>query len=238
MDKALKKRYEVLFFDLDHTLWDFETNSVDTLHDLYLEMGLKEKGIDDFNDFNLVYHEINDKLWDRFRKGQLSRQDLRWKRMFQTLIHYRMYNEELAVQMSERYLEILPTKNNVFPHAIELLAFCSEREYPMHLITNGFEETQKMKLRNAGMDIYFQHLITSEQAMTMKPHKEIFEYAFRVTGAEAATSLMIGDALDVDILGAQQVGMDAVYFNPKKINHQENPTFEIHSLEELIKILN
>ena len=142
-------KYKHIFFDLDHTLWDFELNSVETLQDLYQEIGLKERGIDDFNDFNQVYHEINDRLWDRFRKGFLSRQDLRWKRMFQTLVHYKIADEPLAVTMSERYLEILPTKTNVFPHALEVLTFCKEQGYEMHLITNGFEETQKMKLKKA-----------------------------------------------------------------------------------------
>lgn len=235
--KLYSLRYPFLFFDLDHTLWDFELNSVETLQDLYREIGLKERGIDDFNDFNQVYHEINDRLWDRFRKGFLSRQDLRWKRMFQTLVHYKIADEPLAVTMSERYLEILPTKTNVFPHALEVLTFCKEQGYEMHLITNGFEETQKMKLKNSGMDGFFDHLITSEQAMSMKPNKEIFEFAFQATGAKAANSLMIGDALDVDILGANHVGMDSVFFNPNSLPHNDEATFEIQSLSELITIL-
>lgn len=234
-EKPLK--YHYLFYDLDHTLWDFEANSVETLRDLYQETGLQERGISDFNDFNQVYHEINDKLWDRFRKGFLTRQDLRWKRMFQTLVHYRISDEKLAVLMSERYLDILPTKTHVFPHALELLTFCKNKGYEMHLITNGFEETQKMKLRNSGMDVFFDQMITSEQAMSMKPNKEIFEFAFQQTGANAQNSLMIGDALDVDILGAMQVGMDSVFFNPKRAPHNDEPTYEIHSLSELIPIL-
>ena len=96
-------KYRHLFFDLDHTLWDFERNSIATMRILYDEVSLMEKGIADFDDFNVVYHEINDTLWDRFRKGLLSREDLRWKRMYQTLVHYRMPDEKLAKVMSELY---------------------------------------------------------------------------------------------------------------------------------------
>lgn len=238
MAQAVTHPYQFLFFDLDHTLWDFEKNSVATLFDLYHEMKLLERGIHSFDDFNEVYHEINNKFWDRFRKGFISRQDLRWKRMFQTLVHYRISNEKLALEMSERYLEILPTKTHVFPYAIELLEFCRDKNFSLHLITNGFEETQKMKLKNSGMIEFFDKMITSEQAMTMKPNKEIFEYAFQQTGATAANSLMIGDALDVDILGAQNVGMHSVYFNPNRLAHHDEPTYEIHCLSELKNILN
>ena len=229
--------YKYLFFDIDHTLWDFETNSVNTLKALYQEAKLIDRGIEDFEDFNVIYHEINDKLWARFRKGQLSRQDLRWKRMWQTLVHYKVNNEELARQMSERYLEILPTQCTLFPFAKEVLDYCAAKGYEMHLITNGFELTQNLKLKNAAIDHYFDQMITSELAMSMKPHKEIFDYAFAATGASARQSLMIGDALDVDILGGQNAGMDQVFFNPNRLSHQDKPTYEIFCLSELKDIL-
>lgn len=237
MDQTVNRAYQYLFFDLDHTLWDFEKNSVDTLMDLYHEVNLQARGILSFDDFNEVYHEINNKFWDRFRKGFISRQDLRWKRMYQTLLHYRIPDETLAVKMSERYLEILPTKTNVFPYTLDVLEFCRDQKYGLHLITNGFEETQKMKLKNSNMYEFFDKMITSEQAMTMKPNKEIFEYAFQQTGAKPSNSLMIGDALDVDILGAQNVGMHSVFFNPHRQDHMNEPTYEIHCLSELKNIL-
>ncbi len=229
-------KYRVLFFDLDHTLWDFERNSVATLQQLYDECQLKEQGVGEFDDFNHVYHEINDRMWDKFRKGQLSREDLRWKRMWQTLVHYKVNNETLAKQMSERYLEILPEQTHVFPHTYDLLDYCATKDYELHLITNGFEATQHQKLKNAKLAHYFDQMITSEMAMSMKPQKEIFEYALRSTGAKVDESIMIGDALEVDILGALQIGMDAVYFNPHAKPHQELPTYEITCLSELLTI--
>ncbi len=226
-----------LFFDIDHTLWDFETNSISTLNDLYNEAGLSEKGIHSFDDFNEVYHTINDKLWESFRNGLINREDLRWKRMWQTLLHYNIYNVPLAKEMSERYLEILPTKNMVFPFATDILQYCKNKSYELHLITNGFELTQVQKLKNSNLDIYFDKMITSEKAMSMKPHAGIFEYAFARTGAENHNSMMIGDALDVDILGAMNMGMAQIFFNPKKISHNEKPTYEINCLSEIKTIL-
>mgnify|MGYP000851730247 FL=1 len=226
-----------LFFDLDHTLWDFETNSVDTLNDLHKASALEEKGITSFEDFNTVYHTINDRLWNDFRMGLMSREDLRWKRMWQTLLHYGIYNVPLAKEMSEKYLEILPTKNSVFPYTMEVLQYCKNKNYEMHLITNGFELTQNQKLKNAQLDGFFEKMITSEQAMIMKPHAGIFEYAFKQTGASSHNSMMIGDALEIDIAGAMNVGMSQIFFNPKKIQHNHQPTYEIHCLSEIKKIL-
>lgn len=194
------KAIQTNFFDLDHTLWDFETNSHETLHDLYVEMKLDEKATDDFEHFHQTYHHHNSIYWDRFRKGFINREELRWKRMWRTLVDYKITDEALSKMMSERYLDILPTKTHLFPHCIEVLTYLHEKSYPMHLITNGFETTQHLKIKNSKIDVFFKEVITSEQAGIMKPHAAIFEYALSKTHAEANTSIMIGDTLDVDIL--------------------------------------
>ena len=229
--------YKYLFFDLDHTLWDFETNSIYTLQDLYNHVLLQEKGVQSFEEFKKIYHEINDTMWAKFRNGEINREDLRWKRMWQTLLHFDIYNVDLAKEMSEKYLEILPTKTHVFPYALDILHYCKSKNLEIHLITNGFEATQLQKLKNAKMDIYFDKIITSEKALTMKPHRGIFEYAFAETGAKSYNSIMIGDALDIDILGAAQVKMAQIYFNPKKEKHTSKPTHEIHCLSEIKNII-
>lgn len=228
--------YTHLFFDIDHTLWDFETNSVHALKGVYDAEKLAEEGIPDFDDFNRVYHEINDRLWDRFRRGFLSREDLRWKRMWQTLLHYRIPEENRAKRMSELYLVLLPQQTTLFPFAHEALRDLQNKGYALHLITNGFEATQHQKLHLAGIDAYFDKMITSEMAMSMKPQAAIFHYALRETGAEAHESVMIGDAWEIDILGARDVGMAQVYFNPKRLPVTEKPTFEIQCLSELIQL--
>ncbi len=230
--------YDQLFFDLDHTIWDFDTNSEATLLDLFHELKLNERATGDFNHFHTTYHHHNEIYWDRFRKGFINREELRWKRMWRTLVDFKITDETLAKQMSERYLDILPTKTNLFPHCIELLEYLTAKKYPMHLITNGFEKTQYQKIKNSGIDRFFTHMVTSEQAGIMKPHAAIFEYALNLTKSTAEKCIMIGDTLEVDILGAKNMGMDTVYFNPAKPhNDKVIPTYVIGSLNELKTIL-
>ena len=232
-----ERKYEHVFFDLDHTLWDFETNSRETLHDLYHELELVNKGIGNFEDFHNTYNHYNQIFWDRFRKGFISREELRWKRMWRTLTEFRIGDETLARDMSERYLEILPTKKNLFDDTLEILNYLDGKGYPMHLITNGFEKTQHAKMHHSGIKHFFREVITSEAAGIMKPHVAIFEYALQKTGARADNSIMIGDTLDADILGANNAGIDTVYFNPAvPADGEIVPTYVIQTLGE-IKLL-
>ena len=231
-------KYEHVFFDLDHTLWDFETNSKETLYDIYHELELASMGVTVFDEFHETYHHHNNIFWDRFRKGYITREELRWKRMWRTLLDYKLASEPLARQLSEKYLEILPTKKNLFLDTIDVLDYLQSKRYPMHLITNGFEKTQLAKIRNSGIDKYFTHVITSEAAGIMKPHAPIFEYALSEAGTTADKAIMIGDTLDADILGGNNAGMDTVYFNPAEpVKGDIVPTYVISSLSELKSIL-
>jgi putative hydrolase of the HAD superfamily len=166
----------------------------------------------------------------------MKREELRWKRIWHTLLDFKVYDTELAHLLSTAYLELLPTQAVLMPSAKELLDHCKGR-YTLHLITNGFEETQRLKLQHAGIDGYFSEVITSEKSNSMKPHPEIFEFALQTTGAACPDCLMIGDALDIDVLGAINVGMDCVYYNPQRKPHREKPTYEIANLAELLAIL-
>jgi putative hydrolase of the HAD superfamily len=234
------RKYEHIFFDLDHTLWDFETNSSETLRDLYYNHELVNRGIESFEIFHDTYKHHNAIYWDRFRKGFISREDLRWKRMWRTLIDFKVADEPFARSLSEEYLEILPTKTNLFHDTIEVLDYLKEKQYSLHLITNGFEKTQHAKLHNSGLTDYFSQVITSEAAGIMKPHVMIFEYAMEKAGTTAGKSIMVGDTLDADIEGAKNAGIDTVYFNPHDQKAEEGstiPTYEIKQLSELKKIL-
>lgn len=230
-------RYKHIFFDLDHTLWDFETNAVSTLQELYAEHELDKKGIPSFEQFYASYSVINDKLWDRFRKGFINRHDLRTKRFTMTFLEFRLCDDKLCDAMGKRFLEVLPTKTALFPHAVDVLDYLQAKNYPIHLITNGFEDTQRLKMQHSGIHHYFTHIVTSETAGMLKPHREIFEYAMKLSATNATESIMIGDTLDVDILGAQEAGMDQVYFAPFKTEEGVKPTYTIRSLHELKDIL-
>lgn len=231
-------QYKQIFFDLDHTLWDFETNSAETLQDLYKSFGLEKMGVSDFTNFYKTYSIHNERLWERFRNGYINREDLRWKRVWHTLLDFKIGDMQLVQDFSKQYLQILPTKTNLFPDTLEVLDYLKDKKYPVHLITNGFEETQHLKLQHSGINGYFTQVITSESANSLKPHPAIFEYALRQTSCSPSDAIMIGDALEVDILGARNAGIHQVYFNPAKpATEAIRPTYSIQNLAELKQIL-
>jgi putative hydrolase of the HAD superfamily len=224
--------YRHLFFDLDHTLWDFETNSKETLRDLFEKYGLNRL-TDDFDAFAARYSYHNKRLWDRYHHGYINQQELRWKRMWLTLVDYKEGSEILARQLAADYLTILPHKTALFPYTIEIIQYLLDKRYQLHLITNGFEEVQMNKLRNSKIDAHFRHIITSEKAMCLKPHKAIFDYALQLAEASHTESIMIGDNLDADIKGAMDAGLDTVFVNHIGEQTALKPTYTIHHLKEL-----
>jgi putative hydrolase of the HAD superfamily len=228
-----RSKYKHLFFDLDHTLWDFESNSRQTLAEIYDLLDLRAKGVDDFDRFHKIYLQHNDRLWERYRNGFIKVDELRWKRMSLTLLEFKIGDEALARKMGVVFLDLLPTRKILFPHTKEILDYLSTKKYFLHLITNGFEKTQQSKLQNAGLGGYFSDIVTSESANSLKPHKEIFDYALSKSGATKTESIMLGDSLDVDIQGAMNFGIDQVYVNHLNIKPSIKPTFVVHSLKEL-----
>jgi putative hydrolase of the HAD superfamily len=229
--------YKDLFFDLDHTIWDFELNSKETLWDLHLKYELEAKGINNFDEFYSIYSVHNHKLWDRYSKGFIKQEELRWKRIYLSLLDYKIADEALSKEMSVDYLTILPDKKNLFPYTIEILEYLKSKDYSMHLITNGFESVQFKKIKNSNLADYFTEVITSEASNSLKPNKEIFEYALKVSNANVETSIMIGDNEDADIQGAINVGMDSIFVNHLQIQPTVPATHTITHLKELENIL-
>ena len=231
-------KYQHLFFDLDHTLWDFDANAMETLSDVYQQLNLQAAGVHDFDLFCKQYLHHNAILWDRYHHGFITSDDLKWKRMWRTLLDFKIGSEELARNMSAVFLEILPTKQTLFPYTHEILQHLIEKGYVLHLITNGFEKTQWRKLDNSNLGHYFNEVITSEASNSVKPNKEIFDYALKVTGAALQESIMIGDNLDADIAGAINAGMDSIFVNHIKAElNRVKPTYVIYHLKELENIL-
>jgi len=236
-DPAQPRKYNHLFFDLDHTLWDFEANARETLHDLYISQGLANRGVPVFEPFFERYSYHNERLWDRYTKGFIRQEELRWKRMWLTLLDYKIADEPLSKELAVRFLEILPTKKNLFPYTREILSYLRNRGYTMHLITNGFESVQHKKLGNSDLSGFFAEVITSEASNSLKPNPEIFEYAIRKSGASLEESIMIGDNLDADIQGGINAGMDTIFVNHLHITPHIHATYEIRHLEELEALL-
>ena len=226
-------KYKHLFFDLDHTLWDFDANAKETLIEVYASFALEQKGVVPFEDFYKLYKIHNEILWDRYHKGFITGEELKWKRMSRTLLEFKIGDEVLAKNMSEKFLEILPTKKLLFPNTIETLDYLADKNYQLHLITNGFENTQWKKLNNSGLNTYFTHVVTSESSNSIKPHKEIFDYALNKAGAQLHHSIMLGDNLEADIQGAINAGMDTIFVNHINSTTTLQPTYTITDLSEL-----
>ena len=229
--------YKDLFFDLDHTLWDFETNSKETIQELYNTYHLADLGIVDFDGFYDTYSAHNHRLWDRYTKGFIKQEELRWKRVYLSLLDFKVANEKLSKEMSQAYLEILPNKQHLFPYTIEILDYLKEKQYKMHLITNGFESVQFKKIKNSGIADYFIEVITSEASNSLKPHKDIFEYALKNTNATVTESIMIGDNESADIQGGINIGMDTIFVNHIQATPTIPATYTITHLKELENIL-
>jgi len=229
-------QYKHLFFDLDHTLWDFDANAKETLTELYSIFELDSRIKIAFEDFYPKYLFHNEVLWDRYHKGLISAEELKWKRMWRTMLDFKIADEPLAKAMSGKFLEILPTKKILFPHTLEILDYLKAKDYGLHLITNGFENTQWSKLNHSGLSSYFTHVITSEGSNSLKPKKEIFDYAMDKASSSLSESIMIGDNLDADIQGAMNAGMDTIFVNHINAVTTIKPTYTITHLRQLEQI--
>ncbi len=233
MDGQSQVKYKHIFFDLDHTLWDFDANAKQTLEQLHRDLKLHDKGIYDFELFHKIYLQHNERLWEKYRNGQIKHEELRLKRMWLALLDFQIADEVLAKELGDLFLQLLPTRTILFPYTKEVLQYLTDKGYQLHLITNGFEKTQHSKLQSSGLNIFFKEIITSEGSNSLKPQKEIFEYALAKAGATVIESIMIGDTIDVDIAGAMSVGMDQVHVNFSGAPQDIKPTFTVTTLKEL-----
>lgn len=228
--------YKHIFFDLDRTLWDFETNSHETILELASKYKLSEIGIDSIDEFISGYLHINERMWDEYRKGIIDKHQLRYDRFHEALGRYKINDRTLSENIANDYISFSPLKKNLFPYTIEVLQYLKNK-YSLHIITNGFEEVQHIKIKNCGIEHFFDQVITSERSGFKKPDVRIFEFSLNLVNTTSANSLMIGDCLDADIMGARNAGLHQVYFNPCGDKHQQDVMYEIKSLKELLTIL-
>ncbi|MEM9023548.1 MAG: YjjG family noncanonical pyrimidine nucleotidase [Bacteroidota bacterium] len=224
--------YRHIFFDLDHTLWDFDTNSAAVLADIYGRFSLKALGTPGVDAFIATYREVNDQQWAAYREGKISKAYLRTARYVITLAAFGVDRPDLADEIGTYYLSESPRRTHLIAHAVETLDHL-QKKYTLHILTNGFEEVQHVKLRKSGLRPYFQTVVTSEQVGVRKPDPAIFQHALKQSGGKASETLMIGDDLNADVLGAMQAGWGGVYFNPGGTEHNKTVTREVKSLREL-----
>lgn len=231
-----KSQINHLFFDLDHTLWDFDKNAEETLHELYHSYSLKQLGMHSVNDFIEVYTRNNHQLWADYHVGKISKQMLRDTRFSKTFTDLGLSSDAIPPQLEDDYVRICPTKLNLFPLAHETLKYLSD-SYSLHLISNGFQEATEMKVSNTNLSKYFTTIVISEVVGCNKPDKAIFQFALDGANAKVNESLMIGDSIEADIRGAQNFGMKAIYFNPEGKEKPDDVEFEITELNQLITFL-
>lgn len=229
-------KYKCILFDLDHTLWDFETNSSTTLSELYEAHHLNKQGVTNLVDFKKVFSRINTDLWTRYDAGLINREEIRFHRFRNILGHFGIADEKLSMTLSDEYVLQSPKKSALMPNAIDSLEYLASR-YPLTVITNGFDEIQGTKLASSGITHYFKSVVTSARAGHKKPAREIFDFALAENGYAHHEAIMIGDNLLTDIGGARNANIDTVYYNPDRTAHNETVNFEIHDLKQLREIL-
>ncbi len=228
-------KYKCLLFDLDHTLWDYETNSREALSELYIDFGLKKKGIEE-EDFLQTFYVINNELWDQYDRGLLHRDVIRNERFHRILLALGVNEYEMSLRLSHEYLSESPKKKNLIEGCKKTLDYLHPK-YPMVIVTNGFDEIQSTKLSSSGIDHYFKSIVTSARAGHKKPAKEIFEFALHENNVSPTEAIMIGDNLLTDIAGAVNANIDTVFFNPNKIQHEARVNHEIGTLTEMMNFL-
>ncbi|MGB5941416.1 MAG: YjjG family noncanonical pyrimidine nucleotidase [Leeuwenhoekiella sp.] len=223
---------EHLFFDLDHTLWDFDKNSAQAFKAIF-ERNRVTVPVEEFLE---VYIPINFKYWKYYRENRITKEQLRYSRLAKTFAALQVkIDDQLIDRLSDDYIIYLAKYNELFDGTFEVLKELSKK-YQMYIITNGFEEVQHLKLKNSKIDHFFKSVTTSQSVGVKKPDPRIFEYAMKTAGATPANSLMIGDTYEADILGAEGVGMRAVCFNYHKQDF-EKAGLIIDELRQLLQLL-
>ncbi|WP_264520609.1 YjjG family noncanonical pyrimidine nucleotidase [Flavobacterium sp. N1994] len=216
-----------IFFDLDHTLWDFDKNSILAFDKIFRE----HHPTIDTNAFIEVYAPINQACWKLYQVDKITHEELRYNRLKQSFdrIEYAISDEAID-KIAHDYIEFLPDNNQLFEGAIEILDYL-EPKYNLHIITNGFAEVQQRKINNSGLQHYFKTITNSEMAGVKKPHRNIFEFALSLANVAKENAIMIGDCIDADVRGALDFGMKAVLFDEKEIHNIHGVVTIKHLLE-------
>ncbi len=231
-------KYKDLFVDFDDTLYDTHGNSVIALRETFEAFSL-ERWFPDPQTFYDAYWLANIDLWTRYSRGEITRDYLIVERFRRPLSEGRglEITEALCLEMSDRFLEFCATKSGVVEGARELMDYLKGRGYRMHMTSNGFHEVQYKKLAASGLRDYFDTIILSEDAGANKPSKAFFDYALAKSGASVDTTMMIGDNLQTDIIGAHDVGLDTILFNRWDVPPSDIPTHTVAALREIMQIL-
>lgn len=229
-------QYKYLFFDLDHTLWDYHANSTKALIQLFEKFELAP-WFPSTPEFITRFNHHNDLLWEAYRQGSIKKDELRDKRFRDTFLEGGLENEKLVHEFSDLYMEVTPRLNTLFPNTMKTLQYLADRKYEMYILTNGFLKTQEIKLENAGIDIFFKKIFSSDELGINKPHKDFFHWVISSLHAKKSDCLMIGDDERVDVGGAKNYGIDAIWFNSVDETQSDIAVKTISDLSQLTDML-
>ncbi len=209
----MPKQYLHILFDLDHTLWDFEKNSHETLIELFNNYQLKKTLNCSFEKFYKQYKKVNASIWISYNQKLINKETLRKERFNQILLHFRLNDPTLAIKLENDYINTCPKKTHLIPETIETLQYlCSK--YTIHILTNGFKETQETKIKYSGIQKHINSMTTSECCGITKPSPSFFKYHLKKINAFPIQCIMIGDNPNTDIRGARASNIDSILFDP------------------------
>lgn len=229
-------KYTTIFLDLDDTLWDTRANSEESMREIFKDYHFNEY-YPDFEAFYEVYFEYNNKLWEQYRKGEISKDELIIERLQYPFRPYKEFDKAFIYALNDDFLNRTTEKTKLLPYAIEILQYL-RKKYKLYILSNGFEEVQYKKMSNSGLSPFFEDVVLSDRIGAPKPSPRIFHEAMKVAGSSVEDTIMIGDNWDADVVGAKGVGMDQIWYDiDKKGISPFRPTFRIASLKEIIDIL-
>ncbi|MCL6257911.1 YjjG family noncanonical pyrimidine nucleotidase [Aquiflexum sp. TKW24L] len=230
------KKYRHIFFDLDHTLWDYDTNVQESLSELFDIYQLINVGIPDFQTFIDAFYQVNFKLWALYDLGKIDKRSLRETRFKLIFEKAGVLARNVPKELEDDFMQRTSSKPHLLPYSKEILDYLSPN-YKMHIITNGFNESQANKMHSSGLTPYFDLVVTSETTGHKKPDPRIFQYAMDKLSVKSADCIMIGDNPNSDILGAIRSNIDQIYFDPHEKGIEHQPTHTIRHLKELEELL-
>lgn len=227
------KNLKHIFFDLDHTLWDFDKNSEETLHFLFNKYQFHLHTPHTIDEFVTAFHVANRILWKAYDNNEINKHEMRNQRIKMTFNAVKLPQYIIPETFNDEYLSICPTKGKLLPHTLDVLNYLHTK-YDLHILTNGFEDIQHIKMSTSGLSPFFKNVFTAEKIGLKKPDKAYFNFIIDTINSSKNECVMIGDTYETDILGAHHAEIKAIFFNPEKdrINDIES-IIEINSLLDL-----
>jgi len=226
-----------VFFDLDNTLWDHRKNAYFTIKDIFEAKEIKRLYGIDFEYFHKKYDEINEALWVLLRDGKIDKKYLKKNRFPNTFLELGIDNPPLSEYFESNFLDNDIKHSELVDGAKDILNYLSYKGYNLHIISNGFVEVTHKKIETSGINNFFKTIVTADDIGVRKPNPKIFEYSLKNASAQKNNSILIGDDYIADAKGAQNFGIDVIFFNSLNETISEEGLKIIKSLSEIKNIL-